>query len=67
MSIKGGCKMIVIQTYKRNLKTGNAEYKNYYATSGLKAEMAIIRNDRENNDLTKYAPIVIYNVFDTEE
>lgn len=59
--------MIVIQTYKRNLKTGNAEYKNYYATCGLKTEMDIIRNDRDNNDITKYDPIVIYNVFDTEE
>ena len=59
--------MIVIQTYKRNLKTGTAEYKNYYATCGLAAEMAIIKADRDNNDLTKYGPITIYNVFDTEE
>ena len=59
--------MIVIQTYRRNRETGNAEYKNYYATCGLHAEMAIIQQDRENNDLTKYEPIIIYNVFDTEE
>ena len=59
--------MIVIQTYKYNKIIDQPEYKNYYATSGLKIEMEIINNDRVNNDLTKYGPIEIYNIFDTEE
>jgi hypothetical protein len=59
--------MIVIQTYKTNNKTGAPVYKDYHATSGLFLEMAMIRNDRENNDLNQYGPITIYNIFDTEE
>lgn len=59
--------MIVIQTYKRVLKTDEPIYKDYYATSGLKAEMSIINDDRNNNDLSEYGPIVIYNIFDTNE
>ena len=59
--------MIVIQTYKKDNTTGNAIYKDYQATSGLKAEMAAINTDRENNDLVKYGSITIYNIFDTEE
>ena len=59
--------MIVIQTYKTENKTGAPVYKNYYVTSGLKIEMDLIKNDKENNDLTKYGPITIYNIFDTEE
>lgn len=59
--------MIVIQTYRTNKATGSPEYKDYHATCGIAAEMAAIRNDKEHNDLTKYDPIVIYNVFDTEE
>lgn len=59
--------MIVIQTYKIENATGKAHYKNYYATCGVAAEMGIIRNDKNNNDLNLYEPIVIYNVFDTEE
>lgn len=59
--------MIVIQTYRTNKATGSPEYKNYYATSGISVEMAAIRSDKENNDMTKYGPITIYNVFDTEE
>lgn len=59
--------MIVIQTYKRVLKTDKPIYKDYYATSGLKAEMSIINDDRNNNDLSEYGPIVIYNIFDTNE
>jgi hypothetical protein len=59
--------MLVIQTYKYNKKTDKPEYKNYYVTSGLKIEMDLIRSDKENNDLTKYGPIEIYNIFDTEE
>ena len=59
--------MIVIQTYKTENKTGAPVYKNYYVTSGLKIEMENINNDRNNNDLTKYGPITIYNIFETEE
>lgn len=59
--------MIVIQTYKRVKKTSEPIYKDYYATCGLKAEMSIIKNDRDNNDLSIYDPIVIYNIYDTEE
>ena len=59
--------MIVIQTYKIENKTGAPVYKNYYVTSGLSLEMEIINNDRNNNDLIKYGPITIYNIFDTEE
>ncbi len=59
--------MLVIQTYRIENKTGIPVYKNYYVTSGLKTEMAIIKNDKENNDLIKYGPITIYNIFDTEE
>lgn len=59
--------MIVIQTYKIDKASGKANYKNYYATCGLAAEMGIIRRDKENNDLTKFGPIEIYNIFDTEE
>lgn len=59
--------MIVIQTYRINNGTGKAEYKNHYATCGIKVEMGIIRNDKENNDMTQYGPITIYNIFDTEE
>jgi hypothetical protein len=59
--------MLVIQTYKYNKETNKPEYKNYYVTSGLKIEMDIIRNDKENNDLIKYGPIEIYNILDTEE
>ena len=59
--------MIVIQTYKIEKATDKAIYKDYHATCGLKAEMSIIRQDRENNDLSRYSPIVIYNIFDTNE
>ena len=59
--------MIVIQTYKTENRTGAPVYKNYYATSGLFIEMAMINSDREKNDLSQYGPITIYNVFDTEE
>lgn len=59
--------MIVIQTYKIDNTTGQAIYKDYRATCGLKAEMAAINMDRENNDLVKYGSITIYNIFDTEE
>ena len=59
--------MIVIQTYKRVLKTDEPIYKDYYATCGLKAEMSIIQDDRNNNDLSIYSPITIYNIFDTSE
>lgn len=59
--------MIVIQTYKLDKATGKAIYKDYHATCGLKAEMSIIRQDKDNNDLVKYGPITIYNIFDTNE
>jgi hypothetical protein len=56
-----------IQTYKIDITTGQAIYKDYRATCGLKAEIAAINMDRENNDLVKYGSITIYNIFDTEE
>jgi hypothetical protein len=59
--------MIVIQTYKMDKATCQPIYKDYFATCGLRAEMSIINQDRENNDLVKYSPIQIYNIFDTEE
>lgn len=59
--------MIIINTYKVNKATGAPEYKDYHATCGLKAEMSIIEQDRQSNDVTKYSPIVIYNVWDTNE
>ena len=59
--------MLVIQTYKIENNTGAPVYKNYYVTSGLALEMAVINGDRNNNDLNKYGPIEIYNIFDTEE
>ena len=59
--------MIVIQTYKINNATGQPIYKDYHATCGLKAEMSIINQDKDNNDLTQYSPIRIYNIYDTEE
>lgn len=61
--------MIVIQTYKVKKETQQPTYKNYYATTkgSLKLVMEGINIDRENNDLTVYEPIVIYNIFDTEE
>lgn len=59
--------MLVIQTYKHNKQTNQPEYKNYYATSGLKIEMDLINSDKNNNDLNIYGPITIYNIFDTEE
>lgn len=58
--------MLVIQTYKTENKTGAPVYKNYYVTSGLKTEMEVINHDKQNNDLNKYGPITIYNIFDTE-
>jgi hypothetical protein len=57
--------MIVIQTYKINKETGGPKYKDYCATCGVGVEMAAIRHDRQNNDLNKYGPIEIYNIFDT--
>ena len=59
--------MTVIQTYKTELATGNPIYKNYYATCGLKSEIAILNSDRDNNDLTKFSPIKICDVFETDE
>ena len=59
--------MIVIQTYKIDKATGGPIYKDYHATGGVKIEMEIIRNDKNNNDLSKFGPIEIYNIFDTEE
>ena len=59
--------MIVIQTYKTENRTGVPVQKNYYVTNGLQYTMAMINIDRENNDLNKFGPITIYNVFDTEE
>lgn len=59
--------MVVIQTYKYNKTTGTYIYKDYHATCGVAAEMGIIRNDKNNNDLNLYGPIEIYNIFDTEE
>ena len=59
--------MIVIQTYYRHRETDNVTFKDYHATCGLKAEMSIIRQDKEHHDLTKYEPITIYNIFDTNE
>ena len=60
--------MIVIQTYYRHRDDASrVTYKDYYATSGLKAEMSIINEDKRHHDLAKYEPITIYNVFDTDE
>ena len=59
--------MIIIQTYKMDRKTLQPHYKDYHATCGLKAEMSLIQQDRDNNDMTIYEPIVIYNVWDNQE
>ena len=59
--------MITIYTYRINNETGEAEYKAYRATTGVNIAMAEIRHDKENNDMTKYGPITIYNVFDDSE
>ena len=59
--------MIVIQTYYSDRKTCQPFYKDYHATCGLKAEMSIINDAKDNHDLNKYTPIMIYNIYDTEE
>ena len=60
--------MIVIQTYYRHRDDPTrVTYRDYHATSGLKAEMSIINEDKRHHDLAKYEPIIIYNIFDTME
>ncbi|NFH01602.1 hypothetical protein FC831_15270 [Clostridium botulinum] len=60
--------MITIQTYKIEKSTGNATYKDYRHTNGsISLTMEQIQEDKNNNDLNKYEPIVIYNIFDDIE
>ena len=58
--------MITIQTYKIEKKTGNPIYKNYRHTNGIiDLTMDEINEDKKNNDLNIYEPIVIYNIFES--
>lgn len=61
--------MITIQTLKTNKSTGNPIYKDYRHTGSdsIKLTMEIINDDRLNNDLSKYSPIEIYNIYDDKE
>jgi hypothetical protein len=59
--------MIVIQTYKYNRITGECVHKEYKAAPSVADAMRRLNHDRLYNDLTIYDPIVIVNVFDTEE
>lgn len=61
--------MLIIKTSKNHIDTLQPIYKDYYVTTkgALKLTMEEIYMDRMNNDISRYTPIFIYDIIDTEE